>query len=99
MRRTQTLSETDSRCQKCGSVVSFVDETCTHVEIDGEFVKTFPGDLSNRNCVRCTYPDLYREWSDHDEEQLNGSGVPHCFGRLSDKRVVIVTQGGTEVSK
>ena len=39
-------------CEKCGSTVFFVDETVTHVQVDGEIVKTFQGDLTNACCVR-----------------------------------------------
>ena len=55
------------RCRECGSRVFLVDETCTHVEVDGEIVKTFTGDLGNRNCIRCAYPDLYPDYSDYDD--------------------------------
>ena len=52
------------RCEKCGSRVFLVDETVTHLEVNGEFVKQYPGDFVNRNCVRCTYPGLYEELKD-----------------------------------
>jgi predicted nucleic-acid-binding Zn-ribbon protein len=55
------------RCEKCGSKVFFVDETVKHVQVDGEIVKTFPGDLTNANCVRCTYPKIYPEYQDFEE--------------------------------
>ena len=29
------------RCEKCGSKIFFVEETVTHVQVDGEIVKTF----------------------------------------------------------
>ena len=55
------------RCEKCGSSIFFVDETVTLVQVDGEIVKTFQGDLSNANCVKCTYPKVYPEYQDFDE--------------------------------
>lgn len=54
-------------CEKCGSKVFFVDEIVTHVQVDGEIVKTFQGDLTNANCVRCTYPGVYPEYQDFEE--------------------------------
>jgi len=68
MTRSQAESETESTCEKCGSKLFLIDETCTHVEIDGEIVKTHLGDLSNRNCVRCTYPGLYADFRGYDDE-------------------------------
>lgn len=68
MTRARAKSESESRCEKCGSRAFLVDETCTHVVIDGEIVKTHPGDLSNRNCIRCTYPDLYPDFRGYDDE-------------------------------
>jgi len=53
-------------CNKCGSKVFFVDETVTHVQVAGEIVKTFQGELTNANCVRCTYPNAYREYQDYE---------------------------------
>lgn len=45
------------RCKKCGSRIFLVDETITHLEINGEIVKELgSGDLHNRNCLRCTEP-------------------------------------------
>lgn len=56
-------------CRKCGSKVFFVDETTTHLEVDGELVKQVgDGDLHNRNCVRCTYPEQYEDYRHLDEE-------------------------------
>lgn len=56
------------KCKKCGSRVFFVDETVTHLEIGGEITKTYSGDLSNRNCVKCTYPKRYeKDFKDYDE--------------------------------
>ena len=55
------------KCEKCGSTVFFVDETVTHVQVGGEIVKTFQGDLTNANCVRCVYPDVYPEFQDFEE--------------------------------
>lgn len=55
------------RCGRCGSRIFFVDETVTHVQVDGEDVDSFPGDLSNANCVRCTCPGLYAEYRELEE--------------------------------
>jgi len=56
-----------NRCKRCGSRIFFVDETCTYLEVDGEIIKQLgDGDLNNRNCVRCTYPELYREYNNYD---------------------------------
>ena len=55
------------RCLKCGSRVFFIDETSTHIEVDGELLKSYPGDLHNRTCVRCTYQELYEEYRHIDE--------------------------------
>jgi hypothetical protein len=46
----------------------FDDDTVTYLEIDGEIKKELGcGDLHNRNCVRCTYPEQYDEYKDYDE--------------------------------
>ena len=56
------------RCKKCGSRVFLVDETITHLEIDDEIVKELgSGDLHNRNCLRCTHPEVYQEYKHLDE--------------------------------
>lgn len=47
------------KCLKCGSKVSFADATDTVVFVGDEIVKRYDGDITNRNCVRCTYPDQY----------------------------------------
>ena len=51
-----------ANCKKCGSKVFLVDETVTHLEFAGEIIKQVGGgDLHNRNCVRCMYPEQYEE--------------------------------------
>jgi hypothetical protein len=56
------------RCKKCGSQIFLVDETITHLEIAGEIVKELgSGDLHNRNCLRCTHPDIYEDYKHLDE--------------------------------
>jgi hypothetical protein len=70
MTKLEVNADAGERCKNCGSTVFLVDETCTHVEITGEIVKTHPGDLCNRNCVRCTYPDLYPNYAEWDETAL-----------------------------
>ncbi len=51
-----------SNCKKCGSKVFLVDETVTHLEVDDEIVKTYTGDLCNRNFIKCTYPAEYNDY-------------------------------------
>jgi len=44
--------------------VFFVDDTVTYLEIDGELVKQLGGgDLNNRNCVRCIFPNQYKAYN------------------------------------
>ena len=46
-----------------------MDETITHLEIDGEIVKELgSGHLQTRNCLKCTHPDLYEDYTHLDEE-------------------------------
>ncbi len=54
------------RCLKCGSRVSFADATDTVVFAGNEIIKQYPGDITNRNCVRCTHPKQYPEYEDYD---------------------------------
>jgi hypothetical protein len=56
----------EGRCLKCGSRVSFADVTDTVVFVGDDIVKRYPGDITNRNCVRCTYPKQYAEYEDYD---------------------------------
>jgi hypothetical protein len=56
----------EGRCLKCGSRVSFADVTDTVVFVGDDIVKRYPGDITNRNCVRCTYPKQYPEYADYD---------------------------------
>lgn len=58
----------EGKCSKCGSRVSFADVTDTLVFAGDEIVKRHDGDITNRNCVRCTYPEQYSEYEDYDEE-------------------------------
>jgi len=56
------------RCEKCGSQIFLVGKTITHLEIHGEIVKELgSGDLHNRNCLRCTNPDIYADYAHLDE--------------------------------
>lgn len=59
----------DGRCLKCGSKVSLADVADTLVYVGEEIVKRYDGDITNRNCVRCTYPWLYPDWRQHDEHE------------------------------
>jgi hypothetical protein len=63
----------EGRCLKCGSRVSFADVTDTAVFVGDEIVKRYDGDITNRNCVRCTYPKQYRDYKEYDED--GGSSV------------------------
>lgn len=56
----------EGRCLKCGSRVSFADVTDTAVFVGNEIIKQYPGDITNRNCVKCTYPKQYPEYEDYD---------------------------------
>ena len=58
----------EGKCLKCGSKVSFADATDTIVFVGDEIVKRHVGDITNRNCVRCTYPDQYPEYEHFDKE-------------------------------
>ena len=69
------------RCKKCGSQIFLVDETTTHLEIEGEIVKELgSGDLHNRNCLRCTEPDIYEDYKHLDERTAkDGRCCRNCF--------------------
>ena len=57
-----------ARCEKCGCKLFLVDETVTFLEIDGEAEKEM-GRTSffNRNCLKCTVPDVYKDYQHLDE--------------------------------
>jgi len=56
------------KCLKCGSRVSLADETNTAVLVGNEIIGTHEGDMTNRNCIQCTYPDLYPDYAECDRE-------------------------------
>ena len=56
----------EGQCLKCGSRVSFADVTDTVLFVGEEIVRRYNGDITNRNCVRCQYPEQYPEYEDHD---------------------------------
>jgi hypothetical protein len=56
----------EGRCKKCGSKISFADSTDTVIYCGNEIIKTHPGDIVNRNCVRCTYPKAYPEFKEYE---------------------------------
>ena len=56
----------EGQCLNCGSRVSFADVTDTAVFVGEEITKRYPGDITNRNCVRCTYPKQYPEYEKYD---------------------------------
>jgi hypothetical protein len=61
------------RCAKCGSQIFLIGETLTHLEIAGEIVKQVGnGDLHNRNCLRCTHPEIYKEYAYLDDRTAKG---------------------------
>ncbi len=55
------------KCLKCGSKVSLADVTDTIVFVGDEIVKRYDGDITNRNCVRCTYPKQYGDYEGYDK--------------------------------
>jgi len=55
------------KCLKCGSRISFADVTDTLVFVGDEIVKRHDGDITNRNCVRCTYPNQYCDYAEYDK--------------------------------
>ena len=58
----------EGKCLKCGSKVSFADTVDTVVFVGNEIVKTYPGDITNTNCVRCNYPKRYPDYEHYDKE-------------------------------
>lgn len=63
-------------CLTCGSKVSFADVTDTVVFVGDDIVKRYDGDITNRNCVKCTYPKQYGEYEHYDEPGLPNGGGP-----------------------
>ena len=59
--------DNNGKCLKCGSKVSFADVTDTLVFVGDEIIKRHDGDITNRNCVRCTYPKQYCDYEDYDK--------------------------------
>jgi len=78
------------RCLKCGSRVSFADVTDTLVFMGDEIAKRYDGDITNRNCVRCTYPEQYPDYEGYDERDEEGQGIV----RDTKAEVRSVTEGG-----
>jgi len=58
----------EGKCLKCASKVSFADVTDTVVFVGDEIVKRYDGDITHRNCVRCTYPHQYRDLEHFDSD-------------------------------
>ena len=58
----------EGKCLKCGNKVSFADTTDTVVFVGDEIVKTYPGDITNMNCVKCNYPEQYSDYEHYDQE-------------------------------
>ena len=65
----------EGRCRKCGSRVSFADVTDTVLFVGDEIVKRYDGDITNRNCVKCTYPEQYSDHENYDEGDAKRGGV------------------------
>jgi predicted nucleic-acid-binding Zn-ribbon protein len=65
--REKPAFDDEGKCLKCGSKVSFADVTDTVVFVGEEIVKRYDGDITNRNCVRCNYPELYADFKQCDE--------------------------------
>jgi len=57
----------EGKCLKCKSRVSFADVTDTLLFVGDEIVKRYDGDITNRNCVKCTYPEQYPDYEDYDK--------------------------------
>ena len=68
MKSAKQAFDDEGKCLKCGSRVSLADVTDTIVFVGDEIVKRHDGDITNRNCVRCSYPERYREFKHYDEE-------------------------------
>jgi hypothetical protein len=66
-REAEPVIDDKDRCQRCGSKVSFADVTDTLVFVGDEIVKRYDGDITNRNCVRCNYPEQYPEYEEYDK--------------------------------
>lgn len=64
---TEAAFSNEGRCLQCSSKVSFADVTDTVVFVGDEIVKRYDGDILNRNCVRCTYPEHYPDYEDYDK--------------------------------
>jgi hypothetical protein len=60
------MFDDQGNCLKCGSRVSFADVTDTLVFVGDEIVKRHDGDITNRNCVQCTYPRQYPDYEEYD---------------------------------
>ncbi len=68
MKSAKQAFDDEGKCLKCGSRVSLADVTDTIVFVGDEIVKRHDGDITNRNCVRCSYPERYGEYEHYDEE-------------------------------
>ena len=86
------------RCAKCGSQIFLVDETITHLEIAGEIVKELgSGDLHNRNCLRCTAPDIYKDYAHLDERPAKGKRFCRNCIHFNPKDSTCPEGGGSEI--
>ena len=56
--------------RKCGSRVSFADVTDTVVFVADEIIKRHNGDITNRNCVKCTYTGQYPDYEGYDSQAV-----------------------------
>ena len=65
--RKELAFDGEGRCLECDSRVSFADVTDTLVFVGDEIVKRHDGDITNRNCVKCTYPERYSDYEGYDK--------------------------------
>jgi hypothetical protein len=56
------------KCLKCGSRISFADVTDAVVFVGEDIVIRHDGDIMNRNCVRCTYPNQYSDYAEYEKD-------------------------------
>ena len=86
------------KCEKCGSRIFLVDETITHLEIDGEIVKELgTGDLHTRNCLRCTHPEIYKDYKHLDKGIARGRRCCRNCVHFNDQDSTCAEGGFSEI--
>jgi hypothetical protein len=64
-----------ANCKKCVSKVFLVYQEANFLEVDGEIVKEIgSGGLTDRNCVRCIYPEQYEDYKHFDDFPQGSDG-------------------------